>query len=213
MAFAGLATLHEMTHNYWHPLFGSVENIRVSFLTPGAAYQLITNPSPDFPLDYTEDAITHIIDLTNGQPNLVQHICHALVSRYNRQRFEEGREPAQRFTRADVVAVINAPDFDQTAAAYFRGVWQQAERSAPAGQPTLLHALAADPAGLTAAELSRATGMPLDATQAALATLLEHDVITEAEGRFSYTVKLMRRWVMRQQGSPDTASPDPQHRR
>jgi hypothetical protein len=199
MAFAGLYTLREMTHNYWHPLFNSVEAIRVSFLTPGDARHLITNPEPDFPLDYSDDAIDFIIEQTSGQPNLVQHICHALVSRYNRQRFAEGHAPPSRFTRDDVAAVINAPDFDQGAAAYFSGVWQQAERSAPPGQPALLRALAPHTAGLSLEELAQAAGMPLEATRAALETLQAHDVVTESHGRFRYTVKLMRRWVSRQQ--------------
>ncbi|MFP4440489.1 MAG: helix-turn-helix domain-containing protein [Chloroflexaceae bacterium] len=176
-----------------------MEAIRVSFLTPGEAYQLITNPEPDFPLDYSADAIELIIDLTSGQPNLVQHICHALVSRYNRQRFAAGHAPPPRFTRDDVATVIDAPDFDQGAEVYFSGVWQQAERSAPDGQPALLRALAPHAAGLSPEELAQAAGMPLEATRAALETLQAHDVVTETVGRCHYTVRLMRRWVLRQQ--------------
>ena len=37
VAFAGLHTLQEMTSDYWHPLFGSVTRIPVSFLSPGAS--------------------------------------------------------------------------------------------------------------------------------------------------------------------------------
>jgi len=52
MVFAGLHTLQEMTKEYWNPLFGSVTTIPVSFLSPGAARQLIIQPYPDFPLDF-----------------------------------------------------------------------------------------------------------------------------------------------------------------
>ena len=106
MAFAGLHTLGEMTEDYWHPLFGSVTTIPVGFLSPGAARQLITNPAPDFPIDYDEDAIAHIVAQTNGQPYLTQLICHALVTRFNRQTFEEGASPDRRFGLADVEGVI-----------------------------------------------------------------------------------------------------------
>ena len=69
----------------------------------------------------------------------------------------------------------------------------------PDGQPALLRVLAPHTAGLSLEELTQAAGMPLEATQAALETLQAHDVVTETAGRFRYTVKLMRRWVSRQQ--------------
>ena len=68
MALAGLHTLQEMTEDYWHPLFSSVIAVPVSFLNPGAARRLITQPNPDFPIDYDTDAIDTIISFTNWQP-------------------------------------------------------------------------------------------------------------------------------------------------
>lgn len=83
MAFAGLYTLEERRCDYWSPLFGSVTGIKVGFLAPDAARRLITQPGPDFDLDYDEDAIAAIIALTGGQPFLIQLIGHALVMRFN----------------------------------------------------------------------------------------------------------------------------------
>ncbi|MGD9099493.1 MAG: ATP-binding protein, partial [Anaerolineae bacterium] len=46
MAFAGLHTLREMTRDYWHPLYGSVTAVPVSFLGPQAARRSSRNPAP-----------------------------------------------------------------------------------------------------------------------------------------------------------------------
>ncbi|MBN1936361.1 MAG: ATP-binding protein [Anaerolineae bacterium] len=195
MAFAGLHTLDEMRHDYWHPLFGSVTAIPVSFLAPAAARQLITNPSPDFDLDYDEAAIRQIIDLTHGQPYLVQLVGHGLVSRFNRQTFEEGVERERRFAAADVQAVIGAPDFYRDGDAYFTGVWRQAETTQPAGQVEVLRVLAQAQGGLSADEIAQRCELASENAQSAIKTLHQHDVLAETDGRWQFTVELMRRWV------------------
>jgi hypothetical protein len=193
LAFAGLHTLQEMTHNYWNPLFGSVMAIPVSFLSPKAAARLITQPDPDFNLDYDAKAIDRIIRLTNGQPYLVQLVGHTLVTRFNRQMFEEGIERERRFTLEDVNAVINTPEFYRDGNAYFNGVWVQAENSEPAGQTAILEALSH--AGLSLSQIANQTGLSCDRVQSAIETLQRHDVIKQQDGQYVYTVELMRRWV------------------
>lgn len=193
MAFAGLHTLQEMTENYWHPLFGSVTAISVSFLSPKGAEQLIVQPTPDFELDYDSDAIEQIINLTNGQPYLVQLIAHTLVTRFNYQTFEEGIERERRFTLEDVEAIINTKEFYLAGNAYFQGVWEQAEKSKPTGQGIILTALSQDSLSLT--EIANQIVLSLPEIQLALDTLQRHDVVVQRDGRFFYTVELMRRWV------------------
>jgi hypothetical protein len=167
MAFAGLHNLEEMRHEYWHPLFGSITAIPVSFLTPGAARQLITQPDPDFPLDYEADAIEEIIHLT----------------------FEQGAEREQRFSLSDVQAVIESKELFRDGNAYFAGVWDQTTDNAQHVLKTL--ALASD--GLTVAEL--ATQLPNSELTEALKELERHDVIKKQGEKFIYTVALMQRWV------------------
>jgi hypothetical protein len=197
LAFAGLYTLEERRHDYWSPLFGSVTGIKVSFLTPGAARRLITEPAPDFDIDYAEAAIARILALTHGQPFLVQLIGHTLVTRFNQQTYEEGRERERRFHRADVEEVITAPEFDRDGTPYFSGVWWQAEQSHPPGQPALLSALASHRDGLPLAALAQAAGLEPEPTRAVLDTLVQHDVVAHRDGHYVYTVELMRRWVVR----------------
>jgi hypothetical protein len=212
MAFAGLHTLQEMTRDYWHPLFGSVTGIPVSFLQERAARKLITQPTADFDLDYNADAIERIFALTHGQPYLVQLICHCLITRFNRQTFEEGVEIAsqglamtsseegverkRRFSLADVETVINAPEFYRDGDAYFTGVWRQAETGESIGQQNVLRALAQSEAGKTIEELVQQSDLILKDVQRALEVLKRHDVVTESEGKWLFTVELMRRWVI-----------------
>jgi len=214
MAFAGLHTLQEMTRDYWHPLFGSVTPIPVSFLDHEAAWRLITQPTPEFSLNYDREAVKCIIALTHGQPYLVQLVGHGLVARFNQLTFEEGKEREWRFSLTDVEAVVNAPEFYRDGDAYFTGVWRQAETSDPPEQTAVLRALAAKSAALgefgygeatygsvrlmTAVEIAHQTKLALEKVERALETLAQHDVVMETEGRWQFTVELMRRWVRNQ---------------
>ncbi len=195
MAFAGLHTLEEMRRDYWHPLFASVTAISVSFLSEGAARRLITQPSPDFAIDYDADAITRILALTNEQPYLVQLVCHHLVTRFNRQTFEEGIERERRFALADVTAVVGAAEFYRDGDAYFTGIWGQTEKSALPTQTEVLRVLAQADAGMTEKEIARGAQLTSEETRRALDTLARHDVIRETDGHWQFTVELMRRWV------------------
>lgn len=202
MAFAGLHTLQEMTHDYWHPLYGSVLSIPVSFLKRAAARRLITQPTPEFPLDYDQQAVERIYGLTNGQPYLIQLIGHGLVTRFNRQAFEEGIERERRFGVDDVEAVINAPEFYRDGDAYFTGVWRQAEVSEPDQQTAVLVALAQEKKGLPVAEIARRAEILAADVESALRTLARHDVVAEVDDCWHFTVELMRRWVLRREREP-----------
>jgi AAA+ ATPase superfamily predicted ATPase len=192
MVFAGLHSLEEMRQDYWNPLFGSVTSIEVSFLSEAAARQLITQPTQEFDLDYDAGAVDLIIARTNGQPYLVQLICQALVTRFNREREQNPSRP-RRFTAEDVQAVIGSPDFYRDGDAYFNGIYSQAESSPPPHQGTVLRALVGGL--LSKAGLIAATGLDAAAVEGALATLSRHAVVREEGGRWCCTVELMRRWV------------------
>ncbi|MFN9660422.1 MAG: hypothetical protein ACK6BC_08625 [Cyanobacteriota bacterium] len=193
LALAGLYTLREKCHDYWHPLFGSIKPRKVSFLSPGSTRHLLTQPSDDFPLDYSNDTLEEIIHLTNGQPYLVQLIGQNLVAHFNRQLLESDRDSDQPLSLADLQAVIESPDFFQDGEAYFNGVWKQAEQ-APPGQQAVLLALSQGPGEL--GQLAEQTGLSAAELEAALQTLEAHDVVTRREGkRYTFTVELMRRWV------------------
>jgi hypothetical protein len=196
LVFAGLHTLQEMTQDYWGPLFGNTSLIPVSFLNPKAAAQLITNPSPDFSIDYDQEAIELIYTLTNGQPYLVQLICHNLITYYNNQRFEDNLDRPARFTTQDVEAIIAVPEFYRDGNAYFTGVWEQSKETHGQDQIQILQTLCTKSLDLD--QLAVATNQNPEQLQAALNTLIDHDVIYLQEHQYIYKVELMRRWVATQ---------------
>jgi hypothetical protein len=202
LALAGLYTLQEQCHDYWHPLFASIKPRKVSFLSPAASRRLLTQPCDDFPLDYTSETLDKIYALSHGQPYLVQLIGQNLVSHYNRQVLEGEREPAHPIDIDDLDAVIASPNFFEDGFAYFNGVWAQAQDSPP-GQQSLLTALSAGPATLQ--QLIQLTGFSTEGITTALKTLEAHDVINhDLAGNYHFTVELMRRWVSQRPAASDS---------
>ncbi|MBW4623393.1 MAG: ATP-binding protein [Cyanosarcina radialis HA8281-LM2] len=193
-AFAGLHTLEEMTADYFNPFFGSVISIPVSFLQRADTRQILANPSEDFLLDYTPEALDKIFDLTAGQPYLVQLIGFQLVRRYNDYVFERGNSRDATFTAEDVEAIISEPKFFQQGRYYFEGVWGQAAQGAT-GQQEILRALAPHREGLSTEDLIAATGMGEEDLLLAINTSIRHDVIEKNESRWRIVVELFRRWV------------------
>ncbi|MFM6511540.1 MAG: AAA family ATPase [Microcystis panniformis] len=194
--FAGLHTLEEMTADYFHPFFGSVYPIPVSFLSPESTRVILANPvgeDEDFPLDYTPSALDKIYQLTHGQPYLVQLIGFHLVRFYNKQVFELQRPQDIRFQVEDVEKAIDA-EFFQRGNYYFTGVWKQAKQDA-AGQGEILIVLSPHLQGLTRADLLSSTGLTATTLDRALKTLENHHVIECQDSRYRIAVELFRRWV------------------
>jgi WD40 repeat protein/TM2 domain-containing membrane protein YozV len=195
MAFAGLHTLEEMTKDYWHPLYGSVMRVSVSFLERKAAERLIVQPTPDFNIDYDLDAVERIIDLTNGQPYLVQLICHTLITRFNHQTLEQGIERERRFSIEEVEAIVNTAGFYLQGNAYFAGVWKQVQKEDNNSTQRNLVLQVLSQAKLSLTEITERTTLNLAQIQSDLDILQSNDVIKQEDGRYGYTVELMRRWV------------------
>ncbi|NCT65587.1 MAG: ATP-binding protein [Microcystis aeruginosa G13-01] len=194
--FAGLHTLEEMTADYFHPFFGSVYPIPVSFLSPESTRVILANPvgeDEDFPLDYTPEALDKIYQLTHGQPYLVQLIGFHLVRFYNKQVFELQRPQDIRFQVEDVEKAIDA-EFFQRGNYYFTGVWKQAKQDA-AGQGEILIVLSSHLQGLTRADLLSSTGLTATTLDLALKTLENHHVIECQDSRYRIAVELFRRWL------------------
>lgn len=196
LAFAGLHTLEEMAGDYWNPLYGGVNPIRVGFLSSGEAADLLANPSDDFPLDFTRETAKHIYDWVHGQPYLTQLVGHALVTRYNRQVFEAGQPRESRFTIEDIDVVVESDEFYEMGNAYFTGVWGQAGDAKISGQHEILIVLARTDEPLATKATIIGAGLTGEAGATAIETLIRHDVVLrDEEDRLDFTVPLMRRWI------------------
>lgn len=195
MVFAGLHTLDEMRRDYWCPLFSSVTAIPVGPLSFSAVQQLVTNPSPNFDLEYDLAVVQQIFTLTSGQPYLVQLLAHRLVTYFNRMVLERGVLRNKRLTLQDLEKVIHSSSFYRDSDAYFMGIWQQAENSQPGGQSQVLRCLCDRP--LAISELSDRTSLSVSTLQSILSTLQHRGIVLKKDGRYTYTVPLMRGWIKR----------------
>ena len=192
-AFAGLHTLEEMTRDYWDPLFASVTPIPVSFLSHKAARRLITQPTEEFELYYDPEAIEEIINLTNGQPYLIQLICSNLVDLFNSENLTNDSKMSRCFSITDIDRILNDPQFNDNGDGYFSGVWGQAELTEPAGQQKIMQVLING--GLSINQISELTGLSKIEATKAINTLQSHDVVRQDDTQYIYCVELMRRWV------------------
>jgi AAA ATPase domain len=191
LVMGGLHQLEEMSHDYAQPFFGSYRNITVSYLSPDEARRLVTNPSPDFKLDYERAAVERIISETGGQPYLIQLICSAAVDQLNHELFDLNQDRDLRINLRNIEAVLG-DDFFQRGAVYFDGVWTQTHDK-PAVQP-LLRALAQRDEPWREADLQAAGLLDADA----LVWAEQHDVLRRVDGvdgAWAFCVPLMRRFV------------------
>lgn len=196
LALVGQNDLEDLSHIYGKPLLGW-EPIHVSFLDAKEVANVLANPAgdPDFPLDYTAEALTMIATLTNGQPYLVQVIGHLLVQYYNLIVFSQQKEHSGVFGTTDVQAVIDDDKFFAIASTYFKGAWVQATSRQP-GEAVLLKALAKYEDGMDENALRTATDLDETNFLQSLTSLERHDILCRKDNRIHYSVPLMRRWVL-----------------
>ena len=90
LIFAGLHTLDEMGRDYRSAFYGQAEHIRVGYLSHDDAIRLITQPHPDFALEYAPELREELYRLTYGQPYLLQRLCWELVNNWNERFLREG---------------------------------------------------------------------------------------------------------------------------
>ena len=85
---AGSHSLAE--YQRWSSYLINVQTLHISYLKEAEAKQLIERPIPDFPLQYTEDALKLVLHLTHCHPYLVQLLCAEIIALKNEQ------DPSQR---------------------------------------------------------------------------------------------------------------------
>ena len=78
----GADKLREMMKNYGSPLFQIADFIEIGFLKTNEAKDLIIRPVID-KLEYDDDAISKIVNVTASNPYYIQLICQKIVDRMN----------------------------------------------------------------------------------------------------------------------------------
>ncbi|MCP4548428.1 MAG: ATP-binding protein [bacterium] len=214
LLFAGAYRLEELAPGgRWHDYFINIRGLQVSYLAEPDARRLLTNPIPDFPLDYAPGAVDEIIRLTHCQPYLVQLAGSVLVDWLNSPtRRQQGDWKTA--TLDDVAHT--AQEILHVGRPYFANLWDNAGETGrqilallipkPDGltQQELLTSLAAPVSGAsppgqgseqshppTPQQLAK-TGLPANKLQAELARLEQYKLIVQVEDRYKIQVHLTR---------------------
>lgn len=82
-AFIGLRDIAELTNPNWDEYFPQIQTFKVDYLPRDVAIELITKPTEDFHLIYSDDIVEEIYRLTQGHPQLLQTLCSLIVDRAN----------------------------------------------------------------------------------------------------------------------------------
>ncbi|MBI5715623.1 MAG: ATP-binding protein [Chloroflexi bacterium] len=198
LVLAGSHRLDEMRHDYWNPLLGIAHPIKVGYLNYDASYELITNPWEDFPLNYDRQAVEKIIEVTCGQPLLLQAICSGVVERVNLRLARGGAQTLPTATMDDAeIEIQNTLEKNE----YFRAVFESlSPKQTPVPQAqTLLKALAMlqrqARVERTRVESSLKNQYDVAALVRGWETLERRDVIEVEGSEVKVTVELMRRWL------------------
>jgi hypothetical protein len=187
LLFSGVHTLGEMssvTGINWASYFVNVQTLRVSFLQPEEAGQLITQPVTGKEI-FSEDVVNKIISETGCHPFLVQAVCSALINNLN----------AEKHDHAAVEDVTGAVDqvFKNWWDGYFRDLWERTDEEQRAcldavrtlGRPDLQHIV--QDAGLDERTVRRT-----------LQTLLRRDLVLQDEdATYRIAAPIFSKWVER----------------
>lgn len=190
LLFGGLHTLDELGRDYRSAFYGQAQHLRVGYLGHNDAMRLITEPHPDFPLEFTPGLRERLFDLTFGQPYLLQRLCWELVNRWNEQSLVEGERTLPVLTSEHLQAVLN-DDFYASADYYFDGVWSNVTQ----GERDLMSAMSARRGTWDCDQLAAVREQARDRFEETVMLLKRHDVVVEEESGIRFASGLMRRWV------------------
>ncbi|MCP4660043.1 MAG: ATP-binding protein, partial [bacterium] len=187
LIFGGLHTLDEMGRDYRSAFYGQAEHVRVGYLDRDDAFRLITQPHPDFALEYAPELCERLYELTYGQPYLLQRLCWELVNRWNERFLAEGESVPRTLVLTDLEPVLTA-DLYAAADYYFDGVWSNvtdAERA-------LMTRMAGREEPWSRRELPIPASVDPPTLDDTLELLRRHDVIVEDAGGVRFASELMR---------------------
>lgn len=170
--FSGSHRFEELQDVNWSDYLINVQTLHLSFLTRDEARELIEHPTPEFALGYAPGVVERVLDLTHGQPYLVQALGSELVNLINRDKRKEA-------TLADLDTAIER--VLGMAAAYFENNWRDCDEHE---QAALRELVTRQTGELSAAERQRA-----------LMGLHRKELIEQRDGQWQFTVELFRLWV------------------
>jgi uncharacterized protein len=178
--FSGSHRFEEARTVNWADYLINVKTLELSYLMPDEARELVERPVPDFNLLYEPGVVERILQLTHGQPYLLQTVASDLVNYLNGQK-------RQTATLTDLEVAVEKVLV--TAQAYFHYLWSEDCNDA---ERELLHSLVMD----------EAVGAQISQHQDAWQSLNRKEIVELCDNRYHFTVELFRRWILKNQIAP-----------
>lgn len=182
LLFCGLKTIYDMGPD-WTKHFVNVERIKVSFLRPHDARDLISRPvSPHSTRTiFNEEVTEEIIQVTHCHPFLLQALCSNLIDHLNYESQEQAHK--QDITLSIEEIFENRKD-------YF---WNQWQRSSDGQKQCLLalHTLGK----ASGAQITQQCKLSTQSVYEALDQLRERDVVIKDQQIYQLAVPILAQWI------------------
>ncbi len=203
LLFSGLRAFSEMgraTGMNWSSFFINVQTLKVSFLKPDEARQLILHPTVQHPGEsiFDQSIVDEIVYQTNCHPFLVQAICSEIIEQLN-------REQRQWTERRDVhYAVHQALEAWN---GYFDDLWKRTTSE----QRACLMALQGRQ-GTDLYEIQSQSGLDENRVRRALQALIKRDLIVyHEEHTYAIVAPIFHAWVERNTYDEEASSPSEEY--
>lgn len=189
LLFSGIHTIGEMdtvTGINWAGYFVNVQTLKVGFLQPKEAYQLITRPIPDYPSKeiFGEGVVDEIIQVTGCHPFMVQAVCSALIDNLN----AENRYQAEIQDVSIAVDQVLKSWWDT----HFRDLWNRTSKEQQVCLSTIKNLGEGD-----LQKIARQSGLDEKTVRRTLQTLIKRDLVLQEDGIYRIAAPIFTEWVER----------------
>jgi len=186
LLFSGIQMFGSMEMN-WAGYFVNVQALKVSFLQPPEAYQLIAQSIQGLPVEqiFGQGVIEEILRVTNCHPFLVQALSSTLIDALNSRR----RNQLEIY---DIERAINAL-FKNWGSTYFRDLWDRTDTA-----QRLCLSILQKQGGRDFLSIEQQSGLDRQAVYQAVETLVERDLVhVDEQGIYEFAAPIFYEWVKR----------------
>ncbi|MBV9710300.1 MAG: hypothetical protein JO011_05200 [Ktedonobacteraceae bacterium] len=169
----------------WSGYFVNVQTLKVSFLQPSEAYQLITGPIQGVPVEqiFDQGVVEEILRVTNCHPFLLQALSSAVIDALNSRRLNK-------VEISDVAKAINIV-FKNWGNTYFRDLWTRTDAVQRICLSILNKQGSAD-----LLSIEQQSGLDGQIVSQAMEVLLDRDLVQVNEQRvYQLAAPILSKWI------------------
>lgn len=185
LLFSGTQTFGELG-TLWARAFVNVQILKISFLHPKEARELVMHPTRDFPSEqiFGSGVVDELLHVTGCHPFFVQGVCSELIERLN----------AEEHFRAEIedVAIATNRFLDAWWPTYFRDLWERTDKTQRTCLLTLHQLGKAD-----LLQIERQSNLNRETARDTLEILQERDIIQLEQNSYQIATPIFHSWIER----------------